>query len=166
MISHFIGVDPGGSGGIAVIDSTCEVIVLRSMPDSERDTWELVDSLPYGQTLLEKVHARPAFSGGPVCGACKRPLQMNQGITSTFTFGTNYGFIRGCLIAAELPFEEADPKIWIHGLRIPPKKKTEKQHQWKARLKSVAQQMFPELHITLKTCDALLIAEYLRRSRS
>jgi len=149
MISYFIGVDPGASGGIAVIDSSCEVIILRSMPDSERDTWELVDSLPHGRVLIEKVHAMPG-----------------QGVTSMFTFGRNVGLIVGCLTAAELPFEEVTPQKWQAGLSIPKKNQTESHTQFKSRMKNFAQRMFPELHITLKTCDALLIAEYLRRSRS
>ena len=37
---------------------------------------------------------------------------------------------------------------------------------YKRRLKGVAQQLFPDTEgITLKTCDALLLAEFLRRRK-
>jgi hypothetical protein len=38
--------------------------------------------------------------------------------------------------------------------------------EWKNRLKAKAQQLFPQQskHITLKTADALLIAEYARKN--
>ena len=35
--------------------------------------------------------------------------------------------------------------------------------EWKNRLKGLAQQMFPAEKVTLKTADALLLAEYGRR---
>lgn len=148
-MTYFIGIDPGQAGGIAVLRDE-NVEWLRSMPETETDVWSLVDDLPIGRAYIEKVHSRPG-----------------QSSVATFKFGRNYGFIRGCLIAAEIPFEEVTPQAWQKFLEIPKRNgEHEKQHQFKTRLRNIAQQMFPGTHITLKTGDALLIAEYCRRKHS
>lgn len=148
MTNYYHGYDPGQSGGIAVLDD-CGIVILRKMPATERDLWELVDNLPHGHAIIEKVQGRPGNSS-----------------VATFKFGQNYGFLRACIVAAEIPFEEIIPRSWQKALGVVPKKKTETNTQWKNRLKGLAQQLFPEAHITLNTADALLIAEFCRRLRS
>jgi Holliday junction resolvasome RuvABC endonuclease subunit len=144
----YVGIDPGSSsGGIAIIQWNRSVEYLRAMPETERDIWDLIDNVHFGYAVIEKVHSMPG-----------------QGVVSTFKFGRNYGFLRGCLVAAEIPFEEVLPSKWQRGLSIPPRAKIESKSQWKDRLKGIAQQMFPSTNITLKTADALLIAEFCRRS--
>ena len=41
--------------------------------------------------------------------------------------------------------------------------KTESKTEWKNRLKGMAQQLYPDLKVTLATADALLIATYCKR---
>ena len=86
-----------------------------------------------------------------------------QGVSSSFKFGKGYGFLRGCLIAAGIPFEEVTPQAWQKALEIPKKSKSETKAQFKNRLKALAQQWFPDQLVTLKTADALLIATYCFR---
>ena len=69
------------------------------------------------------------------------------------------------LTAAGIPFEEVTPVVWQRGLGIPVRKKDESRSQFKGRLKAKAQQLFPQVKVTLKTADALLISEYCRRKR-
>jgi hypothetical protein len=40
-----------------------------------------------------------------------------------------------------------------------------KPHEWKRKLKEEAQRLFPNMDVTLKTADALLILEYAIRMR-
>lgn len=145
---RFIGIDPGKNGGICVLRGSA-IEYLRRMPNTERDIWNLIDDLPVGNVIIEKVHSRPG-----------------QSSVATFTFGTNYGLLRGFLIAAELPFDQCIPQKWQRYLGIRKKRAEESQSQWKNHLKSVAQQKHPNAHITLNTADALLIAEYCRRIHS
>jgi hypothetical protein len=61
-------------------------------------------------------------------------------------------------------FDLVAPGTWQKAFGLA-RKKGEAHGKWKARLRQKAQQLFPQLgrRVTLKTCDALLIAEYGRR---
>jgi len=151
--NRFVGIDPGQSGGLAIVcvypnmevypDMECAV----PMPSTERDIWDWFNSLPpRTMALIELVHAMPG-----------------NGVSSMFKFGAGYGGLRMALIASGIPFEGVQPRAWQKELGIPPKKKTETKTQFKNKLKAKAQQLFPAEDVTLKTADALLIAEYCRR---
>lgn len=149
---YYLGVDPGKKGALAlisVIGGETE-IGLVPMPESVKDLLEWVgdiDPLLEGFAILERVHAMPG-----------------QGVTSMFTFGRGYGRLETALIAAEIPFEEVDPRRWQKGLGISPRKtKTESKEQFKGRLRLFAQKLFPRVNVTKDTADAILIAEYCRR---
>ena len=83
-----------------------------------------------------------------------------------FKFGMSYGGLRMALTAAQIPFESATPQNWQKSLGIGKKGKTETRTSFKNRLKAKAQQLFPNLKVTLATSDALLLAEYCRRKRT
>lgn len=145
----YIGIDPGMSGGLAFLSSR-KVEVLVSMPSTERDIWDaLSDAHKLGfrsYAIIERVHSMPG-----------------QGVASSFKFGSGYGGLRMALTATEIPFEAVTPRTWMKGLSISPRKKSDTPSVWKNKLKAKAQELFPEQKITLKTSDALLIAEYCRR---
>jgi crossover junction endodeoxyribonuclease RuvC len=144
-----IGIDPGQNGGIAWIHRTLHVpqAMAEPMPETERDVW---DCLNIGsmetKAVIEKVHSMP-----------------KQGVASTFKFGVGYGGLRMALIGRGIPFREVTPQQWMKALEIPPRRKSDTKTTWKKRLLSIAQQWFPEVMVTLKTADALLLAEYCRR---
>ena len=141
----YVGIDPGQSGGIAVLCGG--TVDAHKMPETERDIWQIFKDVEMPCiAVIEKVHSMP-----------------DQGVASSFKFGRGYGFLRGCLIAGGIPFEEVTPQAWIKGLAIPSKAKTETRTQWKNRLKAMAQQLYPDLKVTLATADALLIATYNKR---
>lgn len=142
----YMGIDPGQGGGIAVLGPNSKCLFAVKIPQTERDVWELVDIDYTCIAIIEKVHSMP-----------------KQGVASSFKFGRSYGFLRGCLIASGIPFDEVTPQAWQKGLEIPKRQKSESNTQWKNRLKAKAQQLFPSEQITLATADALLIAEYCRR---
>ena len=155
-----IGIDPGLSGGIALISE--KVIKAIPMPKTERDTFDYIheeilcynkwmhynlDEIPrYPITfVLEKVHTFPG-----------------QGISSSGKFMQHYGFLRGLIIAAEQRFIDVSPQKWQRSLGILPRKsKTKSEH--KNLLKQLSQQLFPHIGITLAIADALLLAEYGRK---
>lgn len=152
----YLGIDPGKNGGIALIWHDGE-IELWPMPSTELDTWYVFNVLPCtSQTIavIEWIH--PAIQG-------IGKSQMSK------LYG-NYTSLRMALIAVRVPFEDVKPLEWQRGLGISSRKKTESTIQWKDRLRAKAQQLFPKLEIWKQTkteqrqvCDALLIAEYLRR---
>jgi hypothetical protein len=144
-----IGVDPGGSGGIAWHDGELARVV--KMPATLQDLWELVYNIkqdsfregPWAKTTayLEQVHSSP-----------------QMGVKSAFTFGNGFGHLEMALTAAWIPFVRVSPQKWqgALGCRTGGDKNVSK-----AR----AQELFPDLKPTHATADALLIMEYGRRQK-
>ena len=142
-MKDIIGIDPGQSGGIAVL--TQGTPSAAKMPDTERDVFEvLLGCKQRGQLFayIENVHSMP---GG--------------GVASSFKFGMNYGMLRAFLIALGIPFETVTPQKWQRKLGCLSKGD-------KNVTKRKAQELFPSLRITHAIADALLIAEYGRRIRA
>jgi hypothetical protein len=82
-----------------------------------------------------------------------------------FTFGANYGFWRGALQAAKIPFFEVMPKQWQKGLVSPKIKGADR----KRALLQLAKERYPKIKVTLATADALLmlaVFDQLAGSRS
>lgn len=137
-----IGVDPGQAGGIAYIFESGTVEAYK-MPETERDVYDLLEMPGVDYEIgvfLESVHSMPG-----------------QGVSSSFKFGRGYGFLRGIVTALKYPLHDVTPQKWqkaIGCLSGGDKNVT----------KQKAQQLFPHLKITHATADALLIAEYGRRT--
>jgi Holliday junction resolvasome RuvABC endonuclease subunit len=136
-----LGVDPGVSGALALnAGSWLETCKLDA---TERDIWDTLSRWNRGYSIdfacIERVHAMP-----------------KQGVSSSFTFGQSYGYLRGLLIASGIRFEEVTPRTWQKSLGC---LSGGDKNVTKAR----AQQLFPTLKITHATADALLISEYAHR---
>jgi len=136
----YLGIDPGQSGGIAVLGDT--LTEAYKMPSTERDLADLLEEYaPYIKgAAIEAVHSFP-----------------KQGVASSFAFGRSYGFLRGLLIALRIPFREVAPGSWQRAMGCLTKGD-------KNVSKARAQQMWPKLKITHATADSLLIAEWARRT--
>jgi crossover junction endodeoxyribonuclease RuvC len=148
---YVIGIDPGLSGAIAVIDSTSRETTVIDMPVisvGKKNTLNLQALCqflePYKDKdaicLIEKVGARPG-----------------QGVTSMFNFGKSYGALMGILSALRIPYTEITPQSWKKVMMAgQPKEKDASRY--------VAQQLFPDQDLSRKKdhgrADALLLAEY------
>ncbi len=146
---RYLGIDPGKTGGVAYVDDAGKYDAWQ-IPATERDTLDLFDELTLGEpgilrAVIEKVASRPG-----------------QGVASMFTFGQNYGMLRAFLVASFIPFEAVPPGTWQKEFALidPSATKTNKKNKHKAR----AQELFPGIKITHAIADALLIAEYCKRT--
>lgn len=137
----YMGIDPGKSGAVVVMDEDGEVNLCK-LDGTERDIADFMRTYRRDCefAFLERVSAMP-----------------RQGVSSTFKFGTSYGFLRGCLISMEIPFEEVTPQKWQKAMGC-------MTHGDKNISKARAQQSFPRMKITHAIADALLIAEHCRRT--
>ena len=88
---------------------------------------------------IENVHAMP-----------------KQGVTSSFTFGKNFGFLIGLLTACCIPYKFVTPQKWQKGMQCMTKGD-------KNISKAAAQRLWPKIKITHAIADSLLIAEYGRQ---
>ena len=149
-IDTFIGVDPGGSGAIVFIETRIDDVWFVKCKETEGDLHgALTLSHEPSFAMIEKVSSMPG-----------------QGVSSTFKFGQSYGFLRGLLIAHEIPFETVTPGKWQKEFGLIRKDKNESGTDKKNRHKARAQELFPSVKVTHANADALLIAEYCRRVKS
>ena len=103
----FLGLDPGTSGGIAVLDDSCNVRLAEPMPIAGKEVdggqlARLVRSLrdldsqaDYTLAAVEHVNAMPG-----------------QGVCSMFAFGCSWGQARGVLAALGVPVVLVRPQAW------------------------------------------------------
>lgn len=145
----YLGIDPGQSGGLALLDRKGAVVDVSKMPDTEGDLVEYLRE--FGPRIymaaLENVHSFPG-----------------QGVSSSFKFGVGYGGLRVGLLSHRIPFFTIPPQRWQKEFGCIVKGRegrgtAEKKQQTKAR----AQELFPSQRITHSTADALLLAEFCRR---
>lgn len=144
----YIGIDPGVSGGVAALDRSGTVILACKMPVTAAEVVTLfrgLSGLASRQiAILEQV-------------AAWAPSGRRMGATSAFTFGLGVGRLEAALAAAEIPYDRVAPRVWqqVLGCRTKGDKNISK-----AR----ALQLWPRLTVTHAIADALLLAEYCRRT--
>jgi len=137
----FLGLDPGRSGAVALVDQegryAGSVNFTQTMPDVTMWLLERVHDIRYG--LIEKVASR-----------------TGQGVKSMFTFGRYYGRAEQLLCSSRIPHHAVLPADWEREMccLTGGDKKVSKE---------AAQRLWPDAPITLKNADAILIAETARR---
>ncbi len=157
----YVGIDPGASGGIVVLDGDC--VAIHKMPETDKRLYELIRDISsfkvdsYVHVMCEKVWGHIGGGEGEKGGGASNGSAM-------FKFGKNYGSICMALVACGLHNTEyVTPQVWQEGVGAIGKRKGEKKQQFKARLKIRAQSLFPNsTGITLGVSDAMLIAWYCR----
>lgn len=147
----YIGIDPGASGGIAILHQTTVLTYQIT-----KSTTDLVDWLEQN-TKSEKRFAVIEWINPSYFGSAKGSNAKLYG---------NYMLIQGVLTTLRIPFETVKPTKWQRDMDIPPKGKSERRTNFKNRIKGRAQELFPGVRIVLATSDALVIAEYCRRKRT
>ena len=137
---NYLGVDVGSSGAMAAIDPRGEVVSVQRLDATLHDIWNwvVVQRIRFG--VIEKVNAMP-----------------KQGVSSTFKFGTSFGFCQGMLVAAGIRHDFVTPQKWQKALEC---RSGGDKNVTKAR----AQALFPGIKVIHANADALLLAEFARRT--
>lgn len=151
----YFGIDPGVSGGVAVLSESGSVIVLVPMPKTPQDLIGCLKSPGEPRMIREGAYA--------VLERVWCSPQM--GVVSAFTFGQNVGALKQALAAVGIPYDEVLPSTWQRamGCRVGPSRAGGGRGGNKNITKARAQALFPGLRVTHATADALLLAEYARR---
>lgn len=154
-----IAIDPGASGGFA-IQYPRGRIHLESMPDTDAERLEIINGTKSHADIegvpilavMEKVggYVAPSFGDGG---------RLRQPGSHMFNFGEGFGFLRGVLMGLGIPLRMVRPQEWQKQLCLGSVEKSAR----KRALKSKAQELYPGLKPTLKTCDALLILDWANR---
>lgn len=149
----FIGIDPGKSGGLAIIDTDGGQPTITTLAFDPKDPCVYIRKIqelslcsPRCFAVIENVHAMP-----------------KQGVSSSFNFGKGFGWLIGLLDFGCIPYELVNPQKWKKEFSCTSDKNTSIE---------VAMRLFPNVNF-LRTekcskphdgiCEALLMAEYGRR---
>jgi len=161
----YIGVDPGNNGGIAVWDgkaASCRTIendmdwLLETFCDLRRISGDFIvciekPSLHLGQMERESKKGKDGKNNSQMA-VVYRLLKLFRSSYMVADAAHAHGF-RYC---------EVQPRSWQGFLGLG-KVTGETVTQRKTRYREIARQLYPGLHITTKTQDAVLLMEYMRR---
>ena len=148
----YIGIDPGSkSGAYAILGSDNSVKVFHWDNDrfvSHMCTLTIIRDVDDEKVMavVEKVNAMP-----------------KQGVSSTWVFAENFGYIQGVLHAFGIPFQLVPPRVW---------KKAFSLNSDKANSIEVCHRLFPSFSLKRtersrtddsNLAEAILMAEFARR---
>jgi len=142
----YIGCDPGKSGAMAIL-------------------WEngMKEVIPFNPVAYILAISKVTNTGARKCCLEHVSAMPKQGVTSTFNFGENFGWIQGILDAYGVPYELVRPQKWKKEFSVTADKNSSI---------AVCKRLFPDISL-LRTencrkdddgmAEALLLAEYARR---
>ena len=163
---NYLGIDPGLKGGFVVIDDQSRIVSMAKMPTAHDGKRNAVDSV--GVWAIYRDVNRFAWSGisdisvTPVVAALEKIVAFQMGRTSALNYGEGAGFLKMGLVAAGIPYELVTPQRWKKLLGIPAGSP-------KPFSVTKALQLFPTAELKKSDdglADALLMAEWLRRTRT
>lgn len=99
-----IGVDPGATGGIALLDHTGLLVAVDDMP--------YIDGAVSAPLLADLLRDHLLRCPGSAAWVEQSQAMPRQGVASTFKYGTGYGVILGVLGALEIPTHHIRPNVW------------------------------------------------------
>jgi crossover junction endodeoxyribonuclease RuvC len=152
MSDYFIGIDPGLTGAVAVLNRDGELVAIHDLPVSKNegfiknkiDAFELsniMKSYANSTVIIERVNSRPG-----------------QGVASVFSLGDSLGVIRGVVGALGLQLHYVLPQVWKKACGLT----QDKEMSTKAAL-----ELFPAAHQYIyrkkdhNRAEALLLARHL-----
>lgn len=134
--THILGVDPGITGALALVDVTlppAKIVNVWDMPrtDTDLDLATLADTLhliashhPGVLAIVEKVHSMPRQAGA-------------------FSFGFYTGCVHGALATAGIPIITVPPAVWKPRVGLV-RRPEETQDKFKDRSRELAGALFPQ----------------------
>ena len=162
-----MGIDPGYKGAIGILSGRGRFIAVYDMPieiinkkgtkivnfKRVSEFSQEVDGLKLSEILLQYPNAKAIIE--------KVSSMPDQGVASSFNFGTSYGIAIGCVRGNRFELSKVPPNKWKAYFNL---------SSDKILSLELARELFPEAKEFLKLkkhdgrAEALLLAEYLRRT--
>ena len=155
-----IGIDPGLSGGIAILDDlkVFDFFDMPIMSEGKKNKNQL------NSAQLVNIIKKHIVSGNTFVIVEQVSAMPGQGVTSMFNFGQTFGSIKGICAALNLPIFYVRPAKW--------KKHFELINSSKDASRTKVIEMYPSISDRLSRkkdvnkADAILIARYFRDCRA
>jgi hypothetical protein len=155
-VTLILGIDPGLSGALAMLDADGAVELLADLPIIRDRSLAWVDGGELQSLLLAAIRGRPVRA--TVERVAGRP---GQGVSSAFTFGLGLGSVLGVLQAMHVGIEFVTPGQWKGALGLSKDKRASLD---RARL------LWPAANLRLAKregrAEALLIAHHAMTRRT
>ena len=149
-MTYRIGIDPGISGAIAILNDTFELVECYDMPImASSNSKNQVNSAALANLIKKHGYTMTAY--------LERVSAMpGQGVSSMFSFGTSYGIVQGVLAALGIPVVLVTPQAW--------KKRAGLTGKDKDLARTLAIRLYPGGDLSRKKdigrADAILIARF------
>lgn len=146
---HYLGIDPGKNGGLAVITVDGTPCIWTRMPQGVRRIvdWIAAAARQYPRLVMvtEKAQTMP-----------------KQGIASAFRYGQHFGLFETAAALLRLPYHEVTPSTWKKSMGVTSNKRDSI---------DLSRRIFPSVELVPAGCrndhdgiaEALLVAEWARR---
>ena len=144
-MTHFIGIDPGASGGIAIYDGN--TLSACKCPQNIGDMYALLEiycsrgDLSQTAIFIEKVWSFPSDSH-----------------KTAFAFGRNYGSWLAALEIIGARYKLVTPKTWQKYHNTPKLEKKERKTWFKTFAQNSVDKTSQVFNVTYYTADAIMIA--------
>jgi hypothetical protein len=144
-MTTLVGIDPGANGGYMVRFGGGTTLT-GPLPETEGDLLSLIEMISMSEAdericYLENL---VKFTGNPMPSSAMA------------TYASNWGVLKGMLMALKFQLVLVTPQTWQKALGMGSSKGMSKP-EWKNKLKSEAQRLYPTQKITLSNADAALI---------
>lgn len=145
-MKKLLAIDPGASGGFAWLGD--EVVCCGAMPETEGDVIFTLRAIVAANHIQEAIIED--VGKGVIPGRAVAMISLN----------VNAAVIRTTLTCLGVRILMVKPATWQAIFGLGKRCDCASDSVWKNKLKSEAQRRFPNVDITLKTADALLIFEW------
>ena len=157
---RIIGIDPGLSGGIAILDDlkVFDFFDMPIMSEGKKNKNQL------NSAQLVNIIKKHIVSGNTFVIVEQVSAMPGQGVTSMFNFGQTFGSIKGICAALNLPIFYVRPAKW--------KKHFELINASKDASRTKVIEMYPSISDRLRKkkdvnkADAILIARYFKECKA
>lgn len=157
-MSFVIGIDPGASGAVAILQHDGKFVQVFDMPTVEVKVGGKAKRRISPEMLVAEL--KLYTDEGAVAWIEHVSAMPGQGVSSMFAFGESFGIARGVLAGLRVPTYTVPPAVWKRALQL---------NSGKDGSRSKAAQMWPASAGEFKRvkddgrAEAALIAEYGRK---
>ena len=157
---RIIGIDPGLSGGIAVLENNKikDMFDMPVMSDGKKNKRQL-NSAFLAQLIKDNIKE----SGETVMVVEQVNAMPGQGVTSMFNFGQTFGAIKGICAALVLPIFFVRPAKWKKHFELINSSKDASRTKVIEMYPSIAEKLSKKKDVNKS--DAILIARYYSETR-
>jgi crossover junction endodeoxyribonuclease RuvC len=157
---RIIGIDPGLSGAIAVLEDSKvkEIFDMPVMPDGKKNKRQLNSAL-----LVKLIKDNIKDFENTVMVVEQVNAMPGQGVTSMFNFGQTFGAIKGICAALGLPIFFVRPAKWKKHFELINSSKDASRTKVIEMYPSISEQLSKKKDVNKS--DAILIARYYSETR-